>query len=212
MAANQGHDSASTWPEPIATPNRKYKDTLFRDLFGSPERKANALELYNALNGTDYDDPDALELTTLDDVIYLNVKNDVSFLLADEMVLWEHQSTPNPNMPLRGLIYFGRLYSAYAEREGLDLYGCSRLAVPAPRYVVFYAGRGGRPDRETLRLSDMFGGEDASVEVVCEVVNVNPGCNPQVAAASPTLAGYSRFVGLVREYNVVRGMPLGDAV
>ncbi len=192
--------------------NRRYKDTMFRDLFGSPERKENALELYNALNGTTYDDPDSLEITTLDDVIYLKVKNDVSFLLADEMVLWEHQSTPNPNMPLRGLIYFGRLYSAYAEREGLDLYGGSRLAVPAPRYFVFYAGRGEQPDRETLRLSDMFGGRGASVEVVCEVVNVNPGHNPEVAAASPTLAGYSHFVGLMREYNVVRGMPLRDAV
>ena len=82
---------------PVA--NRHYKDTVFRDLFGSPVRKENALELYNALAGTDCADPNELELNTLDDVIYLNYKNDVSFMVGDELVLVEHQSTPKPNMP-----------------------------------------------------------------------------------------------------------------
>ena len=178
----------------------------------SPERKANALELYNALNGTDYDDPDALELTTLDDVIYLNVKNDVSFLLADEMVLWEHQSTPNPNMPLRGLIYFGRLYSAYVEAQGGNMYGARLIELPTPRYVVLYNGMQPRPAREVLRLSGAFPGENPSVEVTCEVVNVGSGCNPGVAEASPTLAGYVYLVERVRDYNGVRGMPPARAV
>ena len=212
MAMDQGYDGASMWREPIATPNRNYKDTVFRDLFGSPERKANALELYNALNGTNYDDPDALELTTLDDVIYLNVKNDVSFLLADEMVLWEHQSTPNPNMPLRGLIYFGRLYSAHIEAQDENMYGPKRISLPTPRYVVFYNGPSPRPDRELIRLSDSFSGERASIEVTCEVVNIGSGCNPDVAEASPTLAGYVYLVERVRDYNRAQGLPLKQAV
>ena len=174
MEQGFGNGNMPAWREPGATPNRNYKDTVFRDLFGSPERKANALELYNALNGTDYDDPDALELTTLDDVIYLNVKNDVSFLLADEMVLWEHQSTPNPNMPLRGLLYIARLLSAYIDREHLDIYYAKPVQIPTPRYVVFYIGEKERPEREVLRFSDLCAGVDPDVEVTCEVVNVNP--------------------------------------
>ena len=194
-----------------ANANRKHKDTVFRDLFGSPERKGNALELYNALNGTDYADPDALELTTLDDVIYMNVKNDVSFLLGDEMVLWEHQSAPNPNMPLRGLLYFARLHSAHVERTGADVYRGSVVGLPAPRYVTFYIGSEDRPEREVLLLSGAYGGP-GDVEVRCEVVNINPGFNEGVVAASPTLAGYVFFVTRVREYNLAQGMPLREAM
>lgn len=195
-----------------ARANRKHKDTLFRDLFGSQERKGNALQLYNALAGTDYDDPGDLELTTLDDVIYMNVKNDVSFVVGDEMVLFEHQSTPNPNMPLRGLAYFARLYTARAERMRGNLYGSRLIRLPTPRYVVLYSGAAPRPDREVLRLSDSFSGEDPAVEVVCEVVNVNAGHNAGVAEACPALAGYARFVELVRMYNLGEGMELSAAV
>ncbi len=212
MEQGFGNGNMPAWREPGATPNRNYKDTVFRDLFGSPERKANALELYNALNGTDYDDPDALELTTLDDVIYLNVKNDVSFLLADEMVLWEHQSTPNPNMPLRGLIYFGRLYSAYIGASGSSVYGTHPIELPVPRYVVFYIGGNERPERETLRLSSLFSLPSPAVEVECEVVNINSGHNADIVAASPVLAGYVYLVERVREYNKARRMPLEEAV
>jgi len=171
---------------------------MFRDLFGSPERKQNALELYNALNGTKYDDPDLLELTTLDDVIYLNVKNDVSFLIADELVLWEHQSTPNPNMPIRGLIYFGRLYASLIEKTHARIYDRAQVHLPTPRYVVLYAGNEDRPEREVLRLTNAFEGENSSIELTCEVINVNIGCNADVASACPSLAGYAEFVRKVR--------------
>lgn len=178
--------------------NRRFKDSMFRDLFGSPERKENALELYNALNGTKYDDPDLLELTTLDDVIYLNVKNDVSFLIGEELVLWEHQSTPNPNMPIRGLIYFGRLYASFIEKTQARIYDRTQVHLPTPRYVVLYAGSEVRPEREVLRLTDAFERENASIELTCEVINVNTGYNTDVAVASPSLAGYAEFVGKVR--------------
>ena len=194
-----------------ATVNRKHKDSMFRDLFGSPERKGNALQLYNALAKTCYTDPADLELTTLDDVIYLSVKNDISFLVGDEMVLFEHQSTHNPNMPLRGLAYFARLYSAYVERAGANLYGSKLIVLPAPRYYVIYSGGSDRPARETLRLSDAFGGAEASIEVCCEVVNID-GSAGGIAGACPALAGYAFFVGRVREYNRVGGVPLEDAV
>ena len=89
---------------------RNYKDTIFHDLFSD---KKNALSLYNALNHTDYQDTEGLEVVTLSDAIYIHQKNDVAILFQDQLELWEHQSTRNGNMPLRGLLYFAR------EIEGL---------------------------------------------------------------------------------------------
>ena len=92
------------------TIHREYKDRLFRFIFGAEENREHILSLYNALLGAGYTDADKIVITTLDDVIYLGMKNDVSFMLASDMNLFEHQSTYNPNMPLRGFSYFARLY------------------------------------------------------------------------------------------------------
>ena len=124
---------------------RDYKDSVFRHLFGSAERKSSALELYNALAGTQHANPGEIEITTIDNFLFLGRRNDVSFLIGDEMVLLEHQSTHNPNMPLRGLQYFERVYSKHIAVNELDIYGrqlvnlpprassCSTLALPADR-------------------------------------------------------------------------------
>ena len=90
--------------------NSKYKDTLFRMIFRD---KKNLLSLYNALNKTSYTNPDDMKITTLEDVIYVGMKNDVSFLFSSIMNLFEHQSTFNPNMPVRGLLYLARIYQNY---------------------------------------------------------------------------------------------------
>ncbi len=113
---------------------REYKDRLFRFIFGAEENKEHILSLYNALRGTEYTDADQIEITTLDDVIYLGMKNDVSL----DMNLFEHQSTYNPNMPLRGFSYFARLYEQYISEHDLDIYGTKPVRIPAPRYIVFY--------------------------------------------------------------------------
>lgn len=202
----------------VGEANRKHKDSLFRDLFGSAERKENALQLYNALAGTSYDNVDDLELTTLEDVIYMNVKNDVSFVIGDEMVLFEHQSTHNPNMPLRGLEYFARLFTEHVERTNARAkYSSKQIKLPFPRYYVFYSGAANRPEREVFRLSDAFESSmiesvEPAVEVVCEVINVNAGYNQSVADACPALLGYSFFVSKVRQYNISQERSLSDAV
>lgn len=105
--------------------DRKYKDRLFRFLFGREENKEYALSLYNALNGTSYTNADELEFTTIEDVVYMGMKNDVSFMIQNFMTLYEHQSTYNPNMPLRGIMYFGKLYDRYVEkvRKSIAKYG-----------------------------------------------------------------------------------------
>ncbi|MDE7210812.1 MAG: hypothetical protein K2O03_05125, partial [Lachnospiraceae bacterium] len=107
-----------------------YKDRLFCFLFGNEKYKKNALSLYNALNGVDYNDEEELEIVTLKDVIYIRMRNDVAVLLSGNMELWEHQSTVNPNMPIRGLMYFARLYEKYIATGHYNLYRNSRIALP----------------------------------------------------------------------------------
>ena len=131
-----------------------YKDRLFRFIFGSKDNAADILSLYNALNGTEYNDPDELQITTLEDAIYIRMKNDVSFLISSYLTLWEQQSSYNPNMPLRGLMYFGELYSGYIETNELNLYGSRLLKIPTPQYVVFYNGERDTEPVKKLRLLD----------------------------------------------------------
>ncbi len=110
--------------------NREYKDRLFKLLFGKESQKANVLSLYNALNGTDYTKDDDIEINTLEDTIYIGMKNDVSFIIDDHMPLWEQQSTFNPNMPVRGLIYYGRLYDKFFASIDDSIYGRTLVKIP----------------------------------------------------------------------------------
>lgn len=103
---------------------KKYKDKLFRRIF---QNKKDLLALYNAINHTDYQDPSVLEITTIDNAIYMSMKNDLSFMISFVMNLYEHQSTFNPNMPVRGLSYFARLYETYMNRYHLDVYGKKQI-------------------------------------------------------------------------------------
>ena len=111
---------------------RNYKDTVFRMLFKDPKE---LLELYNALNRTDYQDPEALEITTLENAIYIGMKNDVSFLLESELNLYEQQSTFNANMPLRDLFYVAKQLEKLTVKK--DLYSPRLVKIPSPRFVVF---------------------------------------------------------------------------
>lgn len=90
-------------PQDSPSANREYKDRLFRLVF---QKKEDLLSLYNAVNGTSYDDPDDLEVNTLENALYLAMKNDLSFLIGATLNLYEHQSSFNPNMPIRGVMYF----------------------------------------------------------------------------------------------------------
>lgn len=157
--------------------NREYKDRLFTFIFGKEENRPYLLQLYNALNGTSYTDPSELEITTLQDVIYIRQKNDISFLLDSELSLYEQQSSYNPNMPLRGLMYFSALYRQFLSRQGTDLYSSSLVKIPSPRYVVFYNGLRELPDVSKLRLSDAFEipNESGEFEWTATVYNVNAG-------------------------------------
>ena len=138
--------------------NNKYKDSLFRRVFGAEDERSARwrLELYNALSGRNHTNPDDLEITTLENVIYIKIKNDVSFLVDSQMNLWEHQSTLNPNMPLRGLFYFAVLYHRHLIKIDEALFTTKLVKIPSPQYVVFYNGNDDAEDVSKLRLSDAF--------------------------------------------------------
>lgn len=178
---------------------RKYKDILFRFIF---KDKKELLQLYNAINGTSYKNPDDLLITTMEDVIYIGMKNDLSFLIANEINLYEHQSTVNKNMPLRGLLYLAKMYESYVETNGLNRYQKKLIPLPFPRFIVFYNGEEEIGEELYLRLSDAFEKqeEEPAVECVAKFININYGHNQELMQKCERLGEYSYFVASVRNY------------
>ena len=192
--------------------NRTYKDRLFIRIF---ERKEDLLSLYNAVNGSDYQNPDELEITTLDNAIYMRMKNDISFLIDGYMSLYEHQSTFNPNMPLRDCLYMLQIYQNYIDSQELDLYSSVLLKIPTPRLVVFYNGQEKMRNEEMciLRLSDSYERPEKEPALECrvQVINVNYGKNRDMMEKCPKLYEYSYLVAKIRE-NQSRGKTLEGAI
>ncbi|MCM1468719.1 MAG: hypothetical protein NC086_11275, partial [Alistipes sp.] len=178
--------------------HREHKDLLFRILMRD---KKNLLSVYNALNGTSYENADELEIMTLEDAVYMKYKNDVSFLFHAYLTLYEHQSTFNPNMPLRDLFYvtsqLGRKYN-----NNRRLYGRKQMKIPTPKFVVFYNGSEERPENEVLKLSDAFERqeEEPELELKVRVININKGHNEEIKKACQVLREYSEFTDCVRKY------------
>lgn len=179
--------------------NRNYKDRLFRSIF---REKKNLLSLYNAMNGSHYTDEEQLEIFTVEDVLYLNFKGDVSFLVDPCLYLYEHQSSYNPNMGVRGLLYFAQSYNKYMELHKLNRFGSKLLRLPKPIFVVFYNGTTWQGEETTIRLSDCFedDGVEPCVEVVARMININYGKNKELMEHCKPLMDYAIFVKKVRDY------------
>ena len=187
-------------------PNRTYKATIFAMLF---EDKEHLLELYNAISGKHYTNPEMLEINTLENAIYMAMRNDISFLIDARLSLYEHQSTYSPNLPLRFLLYISALYSSMT-REA-NLYGTKPIELPPPRFVIFYNGKVEQPDRQILKLSDLYTiKEECSLELEAVMLNVNSGHNKELMEMSHTLWEYAEYTARVREYAEV--MELEEAV
>ena len=186
--------------ENIFHPKRQTKDIVFRLVFGD-DRQA-LLQLYNALHGTAYTDPHELQIVTLDNAIYISRKNDLAFLLAGSINMYEHQSTLNPNMPVRFLIYLAQEYQLLVESTDKSLYGSELIPLPTPQCVVFYNGTADTPDEYELRLSSAFSNQDVepAVEVVVNVININYGHNEHLMQGCGLLSQYAQFVAVTREY------------
>ena len=194
--------------------NVQYKDTVFRLLFSD---KARLLSLYNALSSRRCDNIDDLKVVTLQDAIYMEMKNDIAFLVGTDIHMWEHQSTYNPNMPLRFLQYIATEYQRLSDKR--SLYSRKLVKLPTPHFVVFYNGTEDTADHEVMKLSDAFEGEgDAAkgeveqpvLELLVDVYNINAGRNSAIQEACQTLKGYAEFVRRTRDNQ--QTMPLEAAV
>ena len=165
------------------------------------EDRARALDVYNAMAGTAYTDPEIIEIHTLESGVSLTVHNDASFVVSMDSVLniYEHQSTYNPNMPLRELIYFVTIIKKLVENKYLLSH--KLVKIPTPKFAVFYNGDKTRPEREVLKLSDAYENQsdEPQLELMCTVYNINPGNNEDLKKRSQTLREYMIFVGYVNE-------------
>ena len=179
------------------TSNRKYKDTVFRMLFS--DRK-NLLSLYNAINGTAYENPDDLEIVTLENAIYMGMKNDLAFIIDTNLFLYEHQSTYNPNMPLRDLFYISSEYQKLVEHK--SLYSSTQQKVPAPNFIVFYNGTVKKEDCWTNYLSEAYENltGEPNLELKVITLNINEGHNKELMEQCQILREYAQYVAKVREF------------
>lgn len=179
------------------TANRKYKDTVFRMLFS--DRK-NLLSLYNAVNGSAYEDEAALEIVTLENAIYMGMKNDLAFIVDTGLFLYEHQSTYTPNMPLRDLFYISAEYQKFVNHR--SLYSSVIQKIPAPNFIVFYNGTEKKEDSWINYLSEAYqnlSGEP-NLELKVLTLNINEGHNGELMEQCQILREYAQYVAKVREY------------
>ena len=177
--------------------NRNYKDTVFRKLFS--ERK-NLLSLYNAINRTAYTDENALEIVTLESAIYMGMKNDSPFIIDTNLFLFEHQSTYNPNIPLRDLFYISGEYQKLVDQK--SIYSSTLLKLPEPNFIVFYNGTEKKADRWVNCLSDAYEKHigDTNLELKVITLNINEGYNKDLMKQCKILREYAQYVEKVREY------------
>ena len=187
--------------------NRNYKDTVFRMLFS--DRK-NLLSLYNAVSGAHYEDPEMLEIVTLENAIYMGMKNDLAFIIDTDLFLYEHQSTYNPNMPLRDLFYISSEYQKLVDKK--SLYSSVLQKILAPQFIVFYNGTEKKKDSWVNHLSEAFENLSGNPKLELEVLtlNINEGHNPELMEQCQTLREYAQYVACVRRY--AREFELNKAV
>ena len=178
-------------------PDIKYKDRVFRMLFNN---KQELMVLYNAINNTNYDHPEELQITTLENAIYLGMRNDVSFLIDSRLQLYEHQSTWNPNLPYRDLLYVADSYSKLIPQE--EIYRTTKISLPPPTFLTFYNGKEERPERYVMKLSELYQPqlEEINLDLTVLVLNINKGYNESIKRNCKTLQEYMMFVEQVREY------------
>lgn len=197
------------------TVQSKVYDSLFIAVFGKDSERSKRwrLELYSALNNTNYKDPNALKLNTLENVLFIKMHNDVSFLIDSQLTLYEHQRTTNQNMPLRGFFYFAQLYHKYLIDAEEQLTTSKMIKIPNPNYIVFYNGDTNRDEDYEMRLSDAFMIEDKSgkFEWTARVLNINKDYNLSLQNKCKALYDYIQFTSRINE-NKEKGMTNEKAI
>jgi len=185
--------------------NKRFKSSVFSLLFSQPDLLR---ELYCALDGVSLPPDAPVSINTLGDVLFMGFINDISFQIDGKLVvLIEHQSTINPNMALRLLMYVGRVYEKIV--EGYNIYSKKPLKIPRPEFFVLYNGADPFPEEKVYKLSQAFeelkslglAEKDLpALELVVRVININEGINKAIAARCKKLAEYSLFVAKARAF------------
>ena len=177
----------------------QHKNSVFCLLFDNPHKLRN---LYNALTGSSYSEDTPVSIATLKDALVKKIRNDIAFTIGGKtIILAEHQSTVNPNMPVRLLLYIAAIYEKLLPRK--NLYGKRMVKIPRPEFYLFYNGRDAFPDKTTLRLSPSFekvqGAEKSFLELEVKAYNINAGHNKELLRKNRDLGEYARFVEVVRK-------------
>ena len=189
--------------------NREYKSTLFTYMLS---QKEYALQVYNALNNSNYDNPEDITITTLENAVFINRYNDVSYLFNSTLQLYEHQSTYNPNMPLRSLFYLAQTYEKLITNKR-KLFGSKLIPIPTPKCIVFYNGARETEDLITMKLSDAFTNKKSvgDLDLTVHMINVNYGHNKELLDKCEVLRGYSLYISKFHEYNEIETISMTDA-
>lgn len=185
------------------TKNREYKNTVFIDLFTS---WASPVELYNAISSSNVPEGTKVKPLQISNALYTSLKCDLAFMLKNELVvIIEHQSTINENMPTRLLLYIALLYLNILDEE--IRYARTLKPIPTPRFFVLYNGKETLPEMSELRLSDAFMLKDEEIplqlELIVPVININYGQNKEIMGKSKTLNGYSYLIDRIRKYEAI---------
>ena len=201
-------------------PNRKYRDSMFRFLFGNEKHRDWTLSLFNALSGKDYTDPGEIRYQEMDNVLYIQIREDVVFLYSSTLNFFEHQSTWSPNLPFRMLEYAARQFAAIADKNIKAVYSSRIVKFPKPRFFVLYNGTDRTiPAETTLKLSESYDtisrseelGNAFDLEVVVHVFNINSGFNESLQEKCRPLKEYTWIVSAIRK-ETARGRSLKDAI
>ena len=191
------------------TANREYKDSVFSLYLSDPER---LIDVYNAVEHTNYPPDTPVEINTLTDVLYKNHINDLSFVLDGQaVVLIEHQSTINNNMAVRLFLYSARIYEKIINRK--SLYKKKQIKIPVPKFIVLYNGDKPFPEYTEQKLSDSYviQQENPQLELKVSMYNINYEINSELVQNSKSLSEYSRFIGKIKE-NITDGLMLDEAI
>ena len=196
--------------------NKKFKSSVFSFIFSKPDVLR---ELYCALEGITLKPDIPVVINTLENILFMDMINDISFEIGGKLVvLIEHQSTINPNMALRLLMYAGRVYEKITDDE--KIYSSTKISIPKPEFFVLYNGVQPFPDEEIIKLSELFESTEGlgiskkelpALELEVRVLNINKGKNEEIAKKCQTLYQYSAFIAKVRDFQG-EGLSLKEAV
>ena len=178
--------------------NRKRRDTVFCHYMVT---ESHLLELFNALNDTHLKNSSNVNINTLEGSFFSNIKNDISFLMDNlVIVLIEHQTTINPNMPLRFLSYLDELYRRIVSGQSAKIYGSELIKVPAPEFYVFYDGDDTSFDQQILKLSNAFESASENLELIVHVYNLGDGKSDILKQKCSAIKEYSIFSNKYKFY------------